>query len=134
VHLLAIVAVIVSVRACGGLTAVEDRMSASSRWAAERTGMTTVRDRWRDNVSPAIAGRTRAASLRLQQTTTAVLESLASRTGSVRDSIGSAAGRAASAISGAFTGPSDVDGDVGGATAPPAERNDASASAASEAP
>jgi hypothetical protein len=133
VHLLAIVAVIVSVRACGGLTAVEDRMSASSRWAAERTGMTTVRDRWRDNVSPAIAGRTRAASLRLQQTTTAVLERLASGTGSVRDSIGSAAGRAASAIGGAFTGSSDDGGGDGGARAP-AGSNDASARAASEAP
>ena len=125
VHLLVIVAVIVSVRACGGLTAVEDRAAATSRRAAERTGMTILRDRWRDDIWPAIAGRTRAASLRGQQAATAVLERLASGTGSTRESIESAAGRAASAVGGAFTGSSDDGGGAGGAAAAPAGGNDA---------
>lgn len=118
VHLVLLLSIIVTVRACGGLTVLEDRARANMRWIAEKTGVVAVRERWRDNVAPRITGVRRNAWQRVEQATFTALERLASGTTSVGDKIDSGAAAAAATIKEAATGRPAQPGDAGSTPAP----------------
>ena len=98
VHVLILLSVIAGVRACGGLTVAEDRMTANSRWIAERTGVIALRDKWRDGAAPRITGAKQNAWRRVQQATATALERLGSRTTTISETIDSGAAKAAETI------------------------------------
>ena len=74
VHVLLILVAVAAVRSCGGAAAVEDRMSAGTRWAAERTGLSSIRDNWRENVIPVFEGITKATFAKTGRTVTVLLD------------------------------------------------------------
>jgi hypothetical protein len=67
-HLALLVLVIVGVRACGGATQAEDRVNVASRWVAEKTGLSQVRDTWNARFRPRIAGASESVSGAIYQT------------------------------------------------------------------
>jgi hypothetical protein len=91
-HLLILVSVIAVVRACGGLAIAEDRIAANTRWIADKTGVTALRERWRDSMAPRITSTRRNAWLRVQQATSSALERLESGATRVRDTVDSGVG------------------------------------------
>lgn len=54
-HVMILVGVIVAVRACGGALQAEDRLSATSRWIADKTGLTEAKTAWDTRIRPPIA-------------------------------------------------------------------------------
>jgi hypothetical protein len=80
IHLGLLVVIVIAVRACGGATVAEDRLSVASRWMAEKTGLTEARDTWNARVRPRVAAVTdsisggiyRAVTLAIQRTQNAV--------------------------------------------------------------
>jgi hypothetical protein len=57
-HLALLVLMIIGIRACGGATEAEDRLSFVTRWAAERTGLSGAKDRLDAEVRPRLAAAT----------------------------------------------------------------------------
>jgi len=58
IHLALLVVVIVGVRACGGATQAEDRLTVTTRWMAEKTGLGGVMTAWDTTLRPPIAAVT----------------------------------------------------------------------------
>jgi hypothetical protein len=60
VHLALLLTIIIGVRACGGMTQAEDRLSAATRWTAEKAGLTGARDALDNKVRPSMTAAMRA--------------------------------------------------------------------------
>ena len=60
VHIGLLLLIVMVVRACGGVNQAEDRLSAATRWAAERTGLSGVKETLDTKVRPPIAAATRS--------------------------------------------------------------------------
>ena len=94
VHLVLLISVIAGVRACGGLAIAEDRMSAQAQWIGDKTGVTTLRRKWREDVAPRFSRAGQNAWLRMNQAMSTALERLASGAVSVGGTVGSGVGSA----------------------------------------
>ena len=129
-HLVIVISVILVVRSCGGMAVAEDRMSATSQWVAEKTGMTAVRDKWRKDVAPIIAGTSRAASQGVQDAVRGVLVGIESGATGVRDRMSAAGSSVLEAIKNAFGGPPEAGQPAGDGppAAQPASTDDSSGS------
>ena len=116
VHLLLLISVIAGVRACGGLAIAEDRLSAQAQWIGDKTGVTALRRKWREDVAPRISRAGQNTWLRMQQAMATALERLASGAVSVGGTVGSgvgsatrgAAGQPAGRRNGSETGAADA--------------------------
>jgi len=104
------------VRACGGLTVAEDRVAANAQWMADKTGVTAMRNRWREDLAPRISSASRNAWQRVEQASATALERLASRTTTVLGTIDSGAGTVKDATTGRPNGTRP--GGVGSSPAP----------------
>jgi hypothetical protein len=62
IHLVLLIVVVLGVRACGGATEAEDRLGATTRWMAEKTGLTVAKQSWDRTVRPRITAATRTTS------------------------------------------------------------------------
>jgi hypothetical protein len=58
VHLALLLAIITAVRACGGVNQAEDRLSAATRWTAERTGLNGAKETLDTKVRPSMDAAT----------------------------------------------------------------------------
>jgi hypothetical protein len=116
-HLIIVISLILVVRSCGGMAIAEDRMSATSQWVAQKTGMTAVRDKWRKDIAPAIAGTSRKASQGLQDAVRGGMQSIDSGAIGTRDRINAAGASVVSAVKNAFGGAPDAARPAGDAPA-----------------
>jgi len=62
IHLVILIVVVLGVRACGGATQAEDRLGETTRWMAEKTGLTVAKQSWDRTVRPRITAATRTTS------------------------------------------------------------------------
>jgi hypothetical protein len=74
VHFGLLVLVVVIVRACGGANEAEDRMSFGTRWLAEKTGLTGVKETLDTKVRPPIAAATRSMTYAIYGTASRALD------------------------------------------------------------
>jgi len=58
VHVALLLAIITAVRACGGVNQAEDRLSAATRWTAERTGLNGAKETLDTTVRPSMDAAT----------------------------------------------------------------------------
>ena len=121
VHLVLLISLIAVVRACGGLVVAEDRISAHTQWIGEKTGVTTLRRKWQEDISPPINAAGRRAWVSMEQATLRALERLASGLGNVGSAAGAGMGRATSRPD-----TQRKESPTGGADAPPARSNESS--------
>lgn len=54
-HIVLVVLMIIGIRACGGATQAEDRLSSVTRWTAERAGLAGVKNTLDTQVKPRMA-------------------------------------------------------------------------------
>jgi len=125
VHLLLLISVIAGVRACGGLVTAEDRVSAHAQWIGDKTGVSTLRRKWREDVAPRISGAGQRAWLRVEQATSTALERLASGAVNVGGTVGSGVRSATSGTTDQPAGRRNGSG-TGAADAPPARGSESS--------
>jgi hypothetical protein len=123
-HLVLLISIIAAVRACGGLVVAEDRFSVHAQWIGDKTGVTALRQKWREDVAPRISGTGQRAWLRMEQAMSSALERLASRANNVGGAIGSEVGRATRGA-GQPAGRRNQSA-TGGADAPPTRSNESS--------
>ena len=57
-HLALFIVMIIGIRACGGATQAEDRLSFATRWVAERTGLSGAKNTLDTEVRPRLAAAT----------------------------------------------------------------------------
>jgi hypothetical protein len=62
IHLVLLVVAIMGIRACGGATQAEDRLSVWTRWTAEKSGLGAVMTTWDTTLRPPIAAVTTKVS------------------------------------------------------------------------
>jgi hypothetical protein len=62
VHIVLLVLIVMGVRACGGATQTEDRLNATTRWMAEKTGLTGAKEAWDATVWPPLVAVARTTS------------------------------------------------------------------------
>ena len=81
-HLVLLVAIMLGIRACGGMAVTEDRLSAATRWAAEKVGLANTKDAFDATVRPPMASATRSMSDALYATTSRTMDSVEAAAGS----------------------------------------------------
>ncbi|HEU5257538.1 MAG TPA: hypothetical protein VFU28_16205 [Vicinamibacterales bacterium] len=59
-HVVLLIVLIVGIRACGGATQAEDRLSFATRWAADRAGLKGAKDTIDSSVKPRMASATQS--------------------------------------------------------------------------
>ena len=73
-HFALLVFLIVGIRACGGATEAEDRLSFATRWTAERAGIRGATDTLDENVKPRMAAVTRSMTYTIYAATSAMMD------------------------------------------------------------
>ena len=73
-HVALLVMLIVVIRACGGATQAEDRLSFATRWAAERAGLRGATDTIDTSVKPRMANATRSMTYTLYAATSSMMD------------------------------------------------------------
>jgi hypothetical protein len=73
-HFALLVFLIVGIRACGGATQAEDRLSFATRWTAERAGLRGATDTLDEKVKPRIANATRSMTYTIYAATSRMLD------------------------------------------------------------
>lgn len=81
-HIVLLLAIMLGIRACGGMAITEDRLSAATRWAAEKVGMANKKDAFDAAVRPPLAAATRSMSDSLYSTTARTMDSMEAAAGS----------------------------------------------------
>jgi hypothetical protein len=74
VHVVLLLVVVMTVRACGGANEAEDRMSFGARWLAEKTGLMGVKETLDTKVRPPMAAATRSMSYVIYSTASRALD------------------------------------------------------------
>lgn len=74
-HFALVVMLIVVIRACGGATQAEDRLSFATRWAAERAGLRSATDTLDTAVKPRMASATQSMTYRIYTATSNLMDS-----------------------------------------------------------
>jgi len=77
-----LLAIMLGIRACGGMAVTEDRLGATTRWAAEKVGMGRTKDAFDAAVRPPMAAATRSMSDSIYATTARTLDSVETAAGS----------------------------------------------------
>jgi hypothetical protein len=74
-HFALLIVLIVGIRACGGATQAEDRLSFATRWAAERTGLSGAKDTIDSSVKPRMAAATQSMTYSIYAATSRLMDS-----------------------------------------------------------
>jgi hypothetical protein len=81
IHLALLLAIMVGIRACGGMAATEDRLGAATRWMAERVGLGQTKQAFDAAVRPPMAAATRSLSDSIYATTARTMDSVEAAAG-----------------------------------------------------
>ena len=98
VHVALLVILIAGVRACGGAAVAEDRLGVTSRWVADRTGLSAAKDGWDSTVRPRVAAATRSSSDAVYGAISLALDSLEATAEGITTSITAAVSNAAQSL------------------------------------
>jgi len=74
-HLGLLIVLIVGIRACGGATQAEDRLSFATRWAADKAGLRGAKDTLDTTVKPRMAAATRSTTYSIYAATDRMMDS-----------------------------------------------------------
>src|SRR5262249_10187033 len=74
-HFALLIVLIVGIRACGGATQAEDRLSFATRWAADRAGLRGAKDPLDTAVKPRMAAATQSWTYSIYAATNRVMDS-----------------------------------------------------------
>jgi len=81
VHLALLLAVMLGVRACGGMAVTEDRLNAGTRWMAEKVGLGETKAAFDATVRPPMASATQSMSDSIYATTSRTMDSVEAAAG-----------------------------------------------------
>jgi hypothetical protein len=73
-HFALLVMLIVVIRACGGATQAEDRLSFATRWAAEKAGLRGATDTLDTSVKPRMAAATQSMTYTIYAATASIMD------------------------------------------------------------
>ena len=74
IHLALLLAIMLGIRACGGMAVTEDRLGATTRWMAEKVGLANTKDAFDATVRPPMAAATRSMSDAIYTTTARTMD------------------------------------------------------------
>jgi hypothetical protein len=77
-----LLAIMLGIRACGGMALTEDRLGAATRWMAERVGLGTTKEAFDAAVRPPMQAATRSMSDSIYATTARTMDSVEGAAGS----------------------------------------------------
>jgi hypothetical protein len=80
-HLALLLAIMLGIRACGGMAVTEDRLNASTRWIAEKVGLSSTKEAFDARVRPPMASATQSMSESIYTTTSRAMDSVELATG-----------------------------------------------------
>jgi hypothetical protein len=81
-HLVLLLAIMLGIRACGGMAVTEDRLGATTRWMAEKVGLANTKDAFDARVRPPMAAATRSMSDAIYATTARTMDGVELAAGS----------------------------------------------------
>jgi hypothetical protein len=76
-------AIMLGIRACGGMAVTEDRLNAGTRWVAEKVGMSSTKEAFDAAVRPPMASATQSISESIYATTSRTMDSVEVAAGGV---------------------------------------------------
>jgi hypothetical protein len=74
-HFALLIVLIVGIRACGGATQAEDRLSFATRWAADKAGLSGAKDTIDSSVKPRMAAATQSWTYSIYAATSSLMDS-----------------------------------------------------------
>jgi hypothetical protein len=81
-HLVLLLAIMLGIRACGGMALTEDRLGNATRWMAEKVGLANTKDAFDATVRPPMAAATRSMSDSIYSTTARTMDGVEGAAGS----------------------------------------------------
>ena len=82
-HFALLIVLIVGIRACGGATQAEDRLSFATRWAADKAGLSGAKDTIDASVKPRMAAATQSWTYSIYAATSSLMDSAESAANSM---------------------------------------------------
>jgi hypothetical protein len=82
IHLALLLAIMLGIRACGGMAVTEDRLGAATRWMAEAVGLAQTKDAFDTTVRPPMAAATKSMSNTIYTTTARTMDGVEVAAGS----------------------------------------------------
>ena len=74
-HFALLIVLIVGIRACGGATQAEDRLSFATRWAADKAGLSGAKDTIDSSIKPRMAAATQSWTYSIYAATSSLMDS-----------------------------------------------------------
>jgi len=97
-HFALVIVLIVGVRACGGATQAEDRLSFATRWAADKAGLSGAKDTIDASVKPRMAAATQSWTYSIYAATSRLMDSAESAVNSMGAWVGQQVSYAETAV------------------------------------
>lgn len=97
-HFALLIVLIVGIRACGGATQAEDRLSFATRWAADKAGLSGAKDTIDSSVKPRMAAATQSWTYSIYAATSSLMDSAESAVHSVTGWVGQQVSNAETAV------------------------------------
>jgi hypothetical protein len=97
-HFGLLIVMIVGIRACGGATQAEDRLSFATRWAADKAGLSGAKDTIDSSVKPRMAAATQSMTYSIFAATNRMMDSAESAVSGMATWAGQQASNAETAV------------------------------------